>query len=182
LAAKVNPDAHPPTPVYTEDELAEARERHPLAAVLPLLRSTLVSLADEALHVMIVTDAEGNILWREGSAAVRRAADPVGLAEGTRWSGTAMGTNAMGTTLVVDSPVQVHSAEHLVHTYHNWTCAAAPVHDPDTGAVLGAIDVTGPWHTMHPALLSLVTVTAQLVDGQLRARLSASDERLRAKY
>jgi GAF domain len=182
LAAKVDPDAHPPTPVYTEDELAEIRERHPLAAVLPLLRSTLVSVADEALHVMIVTDAEGNILWREGSPAVRRAADPVGLFEGTRWSETSMGTNAMGTTLVVDSPVQVHSAEHLVHTYHNWTCAAAPVHDPGTGAILGAIDVTGPWHTMHPALLSLVTVTAQLAEGQLRARLSASDERFGARY
>lgn len=182
LAAKVDPDSHPPTPAFSPDELAEIRDRHPLAAMLPLLRSTLVSLADEAVHVMIVTDAEGNILWREGSPAVRRQADPVGLFEGTRWSETSMGTNAMGTTLVVDAPVQVHSAEHLVHTYHNWTCAAAPVHDPDTGVILGAIDVTGPWHTMHPALLSLVTVTAQLAEGQLRARMSAADERLRAKY
>jgi GAF domain-containing protein len=182
LAAKVDPDSHPPTPVFNPDELAEIRARHPLAAVLPLLRSTLVSLADEAVHVMIVTDAEGNILWREGSPAVRRQADPVGLFEGTRWSGTSMGTNAMGTTLVVDAPVQVHSAEHLVHTYHDWTCAAAPVHDPDTGMILGAIDVTGPWHTMHPALLSLVTVTAQLTEGHLHARMTAADERLRAKY
>jgi hypothetical protein len=182
LAAKVDPDSHPPVPVFNPDELAEIRARHPLAAVLPLLRSTLVSLADEAVHVMIVTDAEGNILWREGSPAVRRQADPVGLFEGTRWSETSMGTNAMGTTLVVDAPVQVHSAEHLVHTYHDWTCAAAPVHDPDTGEILGAIDVTGPWHTMHPALLSLVTVTAQLTEGQLHARMTAADERLRAKY
>ena len=182
LAAKVDPDSHPPAPVFNPDELAEIRDRHPLAAVLPLLRSTLVSLADEAVHVMIVTDAEGNILWREGSPAVRRQADPVGLFEGTRWSETSMGTNAMGTTLAVDAPVQVHSAEHLVHTYHDWTCAAAPVHDPDTGVILGAIDVTGPWHTMHPALLSLVIVTAQLTEGQLRARMNAADERLRAKY
>ena len=36
-------------------------------AVLPLLRSTLVSIADEAVHVMIVTDADGTILWREGA-------------------------------------------------------------------------------------------------------------------
>ncbi len=182
LAANVDPDSHPPTPVYDADELAAIRDQHPLAAVLTLLRSTLVSVADEAVHVMIVTDAEGNILWREGSPAVRRQADPVGLFEGTRWSETSMGTNAMGTTLVLDSPVQVHSAEHLVHAYHNWTCAAAPVHDPDTGAILGSIDVTGPLHTMHPALLSLVTVTAQLAEGQLRASMSAADERLRAKY
>ena len=36
-------------------------------AVLPLLRSTLVSIADEAVHVMLVTDADGTILWREGA-------------------------------------------------------------------------------------------------------------------
>jgi GAF domain len=182
LAANVDPDSNPPTPVYDADELAAIRDRHPLAAVLPLLRSTLVRVADEAVHVMIVTDASGNILWREGSPAVRRLADSVGLSEGTRWSETSMGTNAMGTTLVVDSPVQVHSAEHLVHTYRNWTCAAAPVHDPGTGEILGAIDVTGPLHTMHPALLTLVTVTAQLAEQQLHANTSAADERLRAKY
>jgi hypothetical protein len=182
LAANVDPDSHPPTPIYDTDELADIRARHPLAAVLPLLRSTLVSVADEAVHVMIVSDAEGTILWREGSRAVRRQADPVGLLEGTRWSEASMGTNAMGTALVVDSPVQVHSAEHFVRMYHTWTCAAAPVHDPDTGVILGAIDVTGPVHTMHPALLSLVTVTAQLTEGQLRARMSTADERLRVTY
>ncbi|MBV9650908.1 MAG: GAF domain-containing protein, partial [Pseudonocardiales bacterium] len=182
LAADVDPDSHPPTPVYNIDELADIRDRHPLAAVLPLLRSTLVSVADEAFHVMIVTDAEGNILWREGSPVVQRRADQVGLYEGTCWSETSMGTNAMGTTLAVDSPVQVHSAEHLVHTYHNWTCAAAPVHDPDTGVILGAIDVTGPLHTMHPALVALVTATAQLAEGQLRTKILAADERLRATY
>ncbi len=70
-----------PAPVYAADELADLRNRHPLAAVLPLLRFTLVSVADEAVHVMIVTDADGSILWREGSPAVRRLADPVGLSE-----------------------------------------------------------------------------------------------------
>ena len=39
----------------------------------------------------------------------RRACSP-----GTRWSEDAIGTNAMGTTLAVDAPVQIHSAEHLV--------------------------------------------------------------------
>ena len=62
-----------------------------------------------------------------------------GLFPGTHWSEDAIGTNAMGTTLAVDAPVQIHSAEHLVRTYHTWTCVAAPVHDPDTGGILGAI-------------------------------------------
>jgi transcriptional regulator of acetoin/glycerol metabolism len=137
-----------------------------------------VSIADEAEHVMIVTDADGNILWREGQAGVLVRADRVMLSEGTRWSEDAMGTNAMGTALAVGAPVQVHSGEHLVRTYHRWTCSAAPVRDPDTGELIGCIDVTGPLYTRHPATLALVTAAAQLAEGQLRAKMAVRDEAL----
>ncbi len=87
----------------------------------------------------------------------------------------------MGTALAVDQPVRIHSAEHLVRTYHDWTCVAAPVHDPDTGDTIGAIDISGPLHTVHPALVQLVTATAHLAENQLRVRLAIADERLRVK-
>jgi hypothetical protein len=181
LAAHVDPDRRTPPVVVRESEIPHLRDAHPLNAVMPLLRSTLVSIADEAMHVMLVTDADGTILWREGAAAVINAADDVGLMPGTRWTEDAIGTNAMGTTLAVDAPVTIHSAEHLVRTYHAWTCAAAPVHDPDTGTILGAIDISGPLHTVHPAMKQLVTATAQLAEHQLRVRLAIEDERLRLR-
>jgi GAF domain-containing protein len=181
LAAHVDPDNRTPPVVVDADELPELRAAHPLSEVLPLLRSTLVSIADEAMHMMLVTDADGVILWREGASAVLRAAEGVGLFPGTQWSEDAIGTNAMGTTLAVDAPVQIHSAEHLVRRYHAWTCAAAPVHDPDTGTILGAIDITGPLHTVHPAMVQLVSATAQLAEHQLRVRMAIADERLRVR-
>jgi GAF domain len=181
LAAHVDPDSRTPPVVVRDEELPDLRSAHPLNEVMPLLRSTLVSIADEAMHVMLVTDAEGVILWREGAAKLLHPADGVGLAPGTRWSEEVIGTNAMGTTLAVDAPVQIHSAEHLVRTYHAWTCAAAPVHDPDTGTILGAIDISGPLHTMHPAMVALVSATAQLAENQLRVRLAIADERLRVR-
>jgi hypothetical protein len=181
LAAHVDPDHRTPPVVVPADDLPDLRAAHPLAEVLPLLRSTLVSIADEAMHMMLVTDAEGTILWREGAASVLSAAEEVGLFPGTCWSEDAIGTNAMGTTLAVDEPVQIHSAEHLVRRYHAWTCAAAPVHDPDTGTILGAIDITGPLHTVHPAMVQLVSATAQLAEHQLRVRMAIADERLRVR-
>lgn len=108
-------------------------------------------------------------------------ADRVLLTEGTKWSESAIGTNAMGTALALGTPVQIHSAEHLVRAYHAWTCAAAPVVDPDSGAVIGVIDVTGPQHTRHPVTLALVTTVAQLAQGRLRARMTAHDDALRRK-
>ena len=181
LAAHVDPDRRTPPVVLGEEDVPPLREAHPLNAVMPLLRSTLVSIADEAMHVMIVTNADGLILWREGAASVLSSADEVGLIPGTRWTEDAIGTNAMGTTLAVDAPVAIHSAEHLVRTYHTWTCAAAPVHDPDTGTILGAIDISGPLHTVHPAMKQLVAATAQLAEHQLRVRLALEDERLRLR-
>lgn len=181
LAAHVDPDRHTPPEVVRDTELPDLRSAHPLGAVMPLLRSTLVSIADEAMHVMLVTDADGTILWREGAAKLLHVADSAGLSPGFRVSEDAIGTNAMGTTLAVDAPVQIHSAEHLVRTFHAWTCAAAPVHDPDTGAILGAIDISGPLHTVHPAMVQLVSATAQLAENQLRVRLAIADERLRVR-
>jgi hypothetical protein len=181
LAAQVDPDRRTPPVVVGDADLPDLRAAHPLGEVMPLLHSTLVSIADEAMHVMLVTDAEGTILWREGAARLLHSADEVGLTPGTRWTEDAIGTNAMGTTLAVDAPVQIHSAEHLVRTYHTWTCAAAPVHDPDTGDILGAIDISGPLHTVHPAMVQLVSATAQLAENQLRVRLAIADERLRVR-
>ncbi|HZZ46665.1 MAG TPA: GAF domain-containing protein, partial [Pseudonocardia sp.] len=181
LAASVDPERRTPPVVYSPAEMADVRAGHPLNSVMPLLRNTLVSIADEAMHVMLVTDAEGLVLWRDGATRVLAAADAVGLMPGTRWSESSIGTNAMGTTLAVDAPVRIHSAEHLVRAYHSWTCVAAPVHDPDTGSILGAIDISGPLHTVHPALVQLVSATAQLAENQLRVQLAIADERLRVR-
>jgi hypothetical protein len=181
LAASVSPDHGFAPVVYAEDEIADLRADHPLAPVMPTLRAMLVSIADEAQHVMIVTDAAGHLLWREGSASVCVRADRVALTVGTRWTEDAIGTNAMGTALAVDGPVMIHATEHLVRTYHPWTCAAAPVHDPDTGVVLGVIDVTGPLSTMHPAILALVSAAAQLAESQLRVLMTVRDERFRLR-
>ncbi|MFI9812455.1 GAF domain-containing protein [Saccharothrix variisporea] len=180
LAAHVDPDRHEPPVVLAPDEVADLRATHPLAPMLPMLRETLVAIADEARHVMIITDADGHILWCEGARDVRRLAERFRLTEGARWSEDAIGTNAMGTALAVGSPVTVHSAEHLVRTYHGWTCAASPVRDPDTGRTLGVVDVSGPLTSLHPTTSALVSTAARLVEAQLGVVLAARDERVRA--
>lgn len=167
LSANVDPEADGPPVIFNDDDIRGVRDDHPLAECMPLLRQTLLVVAEEALHIMIVTDADGHILWREGCNSVQHVADQVGLSPGTRWAEEAIGTNAMGTTLAVNRPVQVHSAEHLVHNYHTWTCAAAPLHDPTTGALIGAIDISGPMHTIHPSTVALVSAAARLAEAHL---------------
>ena len=163
LAARVDPDRHEAPVVYARDEVADLRGAHPLAAAVPLLTDTL-SMDDT---IMIVTDTRGHVLWCEGDNGVRHKAERVHLTEGSRWSEDVIGTNAMGTALATGRSVTVHSREHLVRTYHGWTCAASPIHDPHTGLLLGVVDVSGPLKTMHPAVAQLVSAAARLAEHHL---------------
>ncbi|MFI6097669.1 GAF domain-containing protein [Lentzea sp. NPDC051213] len=181
LAANVDPDLHTAPTVFAADELPDLRERHALQPSVPMLRETLLGFAQEAKHIMIVADAQGHILWCEGANDTRLQAEDVGLCEGTLWSEDAAGTNGMGTALAVNSSVTVHSAEHLVRTYHRWTCAASPIRDPDTGETIGVVDLSGPVETVHPSMVALVSASARLAESEMQARMHAQDEELRAR-
>ncbi|WP_159943227.1 MULTISPECIES: GAF domain-containing protein [unclassified Nocardiopsis] len=176
----IEPDSAPPPRMARPDELQRLREASPIAEVLPLIRSSLVSVADEADHIMLVTDAAGQILWRDGSRRICGIGDRVGLVEGAFWNEGSTGTNAIGTALAVGRPVQVYSAEHFVRRLHTLTCACAPIHDPRDGRLLGAIDVTGPVSTIHPSTLALVNAVAQLAEAHLQSIHHTHLERLRS--
>ncbi|MDV9193464.1 GAF domain-containing protein, partial [Streptomyces sp. SR27] len=126
-----------------EDELAAYRDGHPLAAAMPVIRELMGAYATDGEHLLAVCDAAGRMLWVEGHPTTLRKARGMNFVAGARWSEAAAGTNAPGTALAVDRPVQVVAAEHFRHPVRAWTCAAAPVHDPRSGRVLGAVDITG---------------------------------------
>ncbi|UZJ33679.1 helix-turn-helix domain-containing protein [Streptomyces endophytica] len=180
LDSGVDPDAEPPQQPLSVAELEHRRQKSQLAAVLPVLNEGLLATADAAQQIMVVTDAEGRVLWREGSAPVRRMADRLGFDKGADWTEQVVGTNAIGTALVARRPVLVHSAEHFIRSHHQWTCAAAPLHDPRDGRLLGTVDVSGPAQSFHPTTLSLVSAVARLAEGELRSRHHRSLERLRS--
>jgi len=136
-------------------------------------------VADASQFLMVVTDADGIILWREGAARVRNRADGLGFAEGAEWTEDLVGTNAIGTALAEASPVQLFSAEHFEADQHPWYCTAAPLHDPRTGELLGIVDVSGPAMTLHPAIIALVETAVRLAEAQLWRHHEQRLERLR---
>ncbi|MEV5125556.1 GAF domain-containing protein [Streptomyces decoyicus] len=180
LISGVDPDRDRPQVLLSVAELERRRQMSQLAAVLPVLNEGLLPSADAAQQIMVVTDAEGRVLWREGSAPVRRMADRLGFDKGADWTEEVVGTNAIGTALVARRPVLVHSAEHFVRSHQQWTCAAAPLHDPRDGRLLGTVDISGPAPSFHPTTLSLVSAVARLAEGELRTRHHLSLERLRS--
>jgi hypothetical protein len=183
-AAGVDPSGDHLAPVLADEDETSARwDVHPLAAVMPLIEDSLAAIADESAHLIVVSDAEGLLLWVGGNARVRMAAaDSMNFTEGALWSENGAGTNAIGTALAADHAVQVFAAEHFNEVVQSWTCAAAPVHDPETGELLGIIDLTGKMTTVHPHSLALASTTAKAVESQLRWAMHERDDRLRARY
>ncbi len=168
LGSGVDPDGQAPPVDLLDDDLAAYRAAHPLAPVLPVIRRLLVEDAEADRMIVAITDAEGRMLWVEGVRRLRGLAEGMNFVAGARWSEDVAGTNAPGTALALDAPVQIYGSEHYRRPVQPWSCSAAPVHHPVTGVLLGAIDVTGGDHVATPHVLTLVRATVAAVESELR--------------
>ncbi|KQU56543.1 diguanylate cyclase [Rhodococcus sp. Leaf278] len=161
-------------------DLELSRRESGLFDILDDLARGLESVVQDGDNILVVADRHGRVLWRSGSTAVLDRADDLGFVEGANWAEDSVGTNAIGTALVSRRAVQIFSAEHYVRSHHSWTCAGAPIRDPRTGQVLGAIDVSGPAKTVHPTTIALVDAVARLAESQLREIHRSTLDRLRS--
>ncbi|WP_308013890.1 GAF domain-containing protein [Streptantibioticus parmotrematis] len=180
LRSGLDPDRRNRPSYLPLDELEGLRRNTRLREMLPTLRDGLSALSDADSHLMLVCDTEGRVLWRDGSRSMRRSADRLELVEGTGWLEEVAGTNGIGTTLVARKPILVHASEHFVRAYHGLSCAAAPLHDPCDGRLLGVVNVTSPADCRPSAMFALVTAVAKVAEGELRARHWQSVGRLRS--
>jgi GAF domain len=153
--------------VLDRDLLTEYRARHPLARIFPLLYDVLGRAAEDCDSVMAISDAQGQLLWVRGKPGVLRKAEAIQFVEGAQWDERHAGTNAPGTALRLDAPVTITSAEHFVRPVQRWSCAAAPVHEPGTGAILGVIDITGGQDVGTPQTIAMIRAAARLAESEL---------------
>jgi hypothetical protein len=178
-AGGLAPGAEPAVAPLSEGEVEARRVASALSPLLPSITASLSPVVDDGLLV-VVTDTDGRVLWRRGGGGVRRLADRLGFVPGSAWTEANVGTNAIGTCLVVGEPVHIHGPEHYVESHTRWSCAASPVLDPWTGATLGAVDISGPAYAVRRSVLALVGVTARLAGAEVRSEHAAALERLRA--
>src|SRR4051794_14493657 len=167
LGSGVDPDGVAPPVELLDGDLLAYREAHPLAPVMPVIRRLLVEDAEADQMIVAVTDATGRMLWVEGDSRLRSRAAGMNFVEGSRWAEDVAGTNAPGTALALDHAVQIYGSEHYRRTVQPWSCSAAPVHDPVSGVLLGAIDITGGDHVAAPHVLTLVRTAVAAVESEL---------------
>ena len=179
--AGVDP-TRPAPRIISEHEAAEQLSSDRLGGIVPIVRQMLGGVACDARHIVVISDAAGLLLFAEGHPEMLEAAAANHFVPGALLSENAAGTNAIGTTLYLDHPLQIFSAEHFNSLFHGWTCSAAPIHDPVSGVLLGAIDLSGNFRTAHPHSVSLVTAVARLVETRLALDAARRDAHLRDRY
>lgn len=167
MALGISPDQHSPRHLHDPSEVLQLRREHRLQQVMPALQDLLADDSSSGRHLLVLTDATGEILWRVGSREALRRADRLEFSEGADWSEAGIGTNAISEALVTRGPVQLFSAEHLVRTHHDWACTAAPITDPLTGALLGVLDVSGPLDTISADTLRMVRCAVRVAESLL---------------
>lgn len=165
---RANPD-NPEAPLaMDQEELEEYRRQHPLATIMPVIHKLLVLPSHDSGLLVAVGDEVGRLLWVEGDAVTQRRAEGMMFVAGADWSEASVGTSAPGTALALGRSIQISGAEHYKRSVHPWSCTAVPFHDPDSGALLGVVDITGTESAVAPHTLSLVEATVAAAQAQLR--------------
>jgi signal transduction histidine kinase len=144
-----------------DGQLADLRARNELLlssaqAALAHLRASLGDVG----YVVVLSDAEGNLLEIRGELERRRQVARNGMLPGSNWSEAAAGTNAIGTAIATGRVVQLLAAEHYCAGLQDITCTAAPIHHPESGALVGVLDITGDYRMIRPFLTGMLAVAA----------------------
>lgn len=117
-------------------------------------------------YFALLTDAQGMVL----EVGTLPAQDERAIADiarvGVDLSERAVGTTAIGAALAEQAPVWLHRGEHFFDDTSVYTCAGAPLFDPQ-GRCIGMLDLTGVQVDERPELQHLARHAVQTIGNRL---------------
>lgn len=145
------------------------RERKDLIDVARPFMANLHRFVEGSGFIVMLTDEQGFILEALGDNDTLEDAAKINFVPGASWIEEEVGTNAIGTALVLKRPLQVSGSEHYCYKHHRWTCSAAPIFDTD-GRMIGILDMSGPSHETHLHTLGMVVAAVEAITHQMKIR------------
>lgn len=181
LQSGVNPSANL-APFAVHGDAVEAlrwRHRELLAASDRLFAATADLFADSH-SILLLTNQDGVILKAAGDLRTLTAGEKIHLTTGGDWREGMAGTNGIGTALATGEPTYIHGSEHFCEGIKSWSCAAAPICEPGTGAIIGVLDISGPPSTYQINNLTLAITAARQIEMVLAEQSARQQMRLLA--
>ncbi|MVX67063.1 AAA domain-containing protein [Clostridium chromiireducens] len=141
-----------------------------ISVARPVIES-IYSMVSGSGFALFLVDKDGYIIDVIGDKDIMERAEELDFLKGELWSETVVGTNAIGTALYLNKPVQTIGAEHYGSNQHSWTCSAAPIYDEDDN-LIGCINMSGNYYNAHSHTLGIVTAAAQSIQKQMELAIS----------
>jgi transcriptional regulator of acetoin/glycerol metabolism len=121
--------------------------------------------------VIALSESSGYLLKIIGDQDVIDTVSKINFTPGANWSESVMGTNALGTCISINKPIQVYGSEHWGICVRVGVCSSSPVHDPDSGYIIGALDMTAAdCKKVHSHTLGMVVAAVGSIEGQMAAK------------
>ena len=136
-----------------------------MSVAIPLMKRMYQVVKGSGFSVML-TDGNGYVLETIGDEEIMKKAEELNFLKGAIWTEEAVGTNAIGTAIHIDQPLQTVGTQHYCKTQHSWTCSAATIHD-EKGNVIGCIDMSGESGKAHIHTLGMVITAAYSIESQM---------------
>jgi PAS domain S-box-containing protein len=169
-SAGVNPYQKAVLRVISREELQRRlHDNGELVSIARPIMDELHAFVRGSGFMVALADKDGILLEVIGDPDVISSAARGNFVPGADWSEGSAGTNAVGTCLIEEKPLQVYAYEHFCICSHKWTCSAAPIRDP-SGKIIGVLDMTGTRERVHPHTLGMVVAAANAISAQMRLR------------
>lgn len=119
--------------------------------------------------IVMLTDERGYIMESLGDKNILEKAQELYFMKGADWTEESVGTNAIGTAVILKRPIQISGAEHYCLKHQTWTCSACPIFDK-RGEMIGILDMSGPLDETHLHTLGMVVASVEAIMDQMELR------------
>jgi PAS domain S-box-containing protein len=149
--------------------LKRIKEKQELIDVAVGVMDNLYESVKGSGFVVILCDDQGYLLHVVGDKQVLESASNINFMPGANWSEESVGTNAIGTALAINSPVQLFASEHYCVGFKTWTCSAVPLHD-EKGKNIGVLNLSGHYTKVNQHTLGMAVAAANAIENLLRLK------------
>ncbi|TVX83937.1 sigma-54-dependent Fis family transcriptional regulator [Peribacillus simplex] len=160
----VNPFKIPPIMDEYEIEEIISKNQYLINVVGPFIK-LISDLTKETNFLYVLTDQNGNVIEVRGEKHVVEQAKKSNFVIGAnRFEGA--GTNAISVAIITGKPIHIGGPEHYNVNFHQWSCAAAPIHD-SKGELRGVLTLSGHYSLKHTHTLGMVVSLAKVIEKEL---------------
>jgi transcriptional regulator of acetoin/glycerol metabolism len=154
------------TKVSEEESVRSIAKKKELIEVSRPIMENVFEMVKNTSYSVVLTDEQGVIIDLIINKDLEEKHVLLNFVKGSKWDEQSVGTNAIGTCLAIDKPIQVIGAEHFCEYHHKWTCSAAPIHN-NRGEIIGCFDLSGRAEDVQTHTYGIAVSSANCIEKQL---------------